>query len=124
MRLLLDTHVVLWQLSGDRTLAESARAAIAAADDLLFSSVSYAEVGVKAAIGKLDIPANFQAQVTDAGVRTLALTPSHGLAVATLPVNHRDPFDRLLIAQATVEGLSVVTADQRFQEYDLDVIEA
>lgn len=124
MRLLLDTHVVLWQLSGDRGLSDSAIEAISAADDLLFSVVSFAEVGVKAAIGKLEVPADFTKQVADAGLRTLALSAAHGLAVADLAVHHRDPFDRLLIAQAVTDGLTIVTADPRFASYAVPIIDA
>lgn len=124
MRLLLDTHVVLWQLSGERELAAPAREAIAAADDLLFSAASFAEVGIKASVGKLDVPDDLQARIADSGVRTLGLSPAHGLAVADLPVHHRDPFDRLIIAQAMIEGLTVVTADARFQEYRIELLEA
>ncbi len=124
MRLLLDTHVVLWQLSGERTLAAPAQEAIAAADDLLFSVVSFAEIGIKAAVGKLAIEGDLAARIADSGVRTLGLSPAHGLAVSHLPVHHRDPFDRLIIAQATTERLAVVTADARFQDYDIRVLEA
>ena len=124
MRLLLDTHVVLWQLSGERELSQSAIAAIAAADDLLFSVVSFAEIGIKAAVGKLVVPEDLQAKITDAGVRSLALAAAHGLAVAQLPTHHRDPFDRLLIAQAMTEGLTLVTADPNFAAYDLPIVAA
>ncbi len=124
MRLLLDTHVVLWQLSGERELSQSAVAAIAAADDLLFSVVSFAEIGIKAAAGKLVVPPDLQAKITDAGVRSLALAAAHGLAVARLPTHHRDPFDRLLIAQAMTEGLTLVTADPNFAAYDVGIVAA
>lgn len=124
MRLLLDTHIVLWQLSGERDLSPAALEAIAAADDLLFSVVSYAEVGIQAAAGKLELPDDLPQRIADSGLRILALSPTHGLAVAHLPVHHRDPFDRLLIAQAVTERLTVVTADARFGAYEVDVIEA
>jgi PIN domain nuclease of toxin-antitoxin system len=124
MRLLLDTHVVLWQLSGERELSARAQEAITAADDLLFSVVSYAEIGVKASVGKLDVPDDLQARIADSGVRTLGLSPAHGLAVSGLPVHHRDPFDRLIIAQATVERLTVVTADTRFHAYGVQLLDA
>ncbi|MGL4743061.1 MAG: type II toxin-antitoxin system VapC family toxin [Dermatophilaceae bacterium] len=123
MRLLLDTHVVLWQLSGERGLSTAAQDAIATADDLLFSVVSFAEIGIKTAVGKLDVPDDLRARVADTGVRTLGLSPDHGLAVAGLPVHHRDPFDRLIIAQAMIERLTVVTADARFGGYGIQVIE-
>ena len=124
MRLLLDTHVVLWQLSGDRDLSQSAVDAISDADDLLFSVVSFAEIGIKAAVGKLVVPQELQSKIAEAGVRSLGLTASHGLAVATLPTHHRDPFDRLLIAQALTDGLTLVTADPNFAAYDVPVIAA
>lgn len=124
MRLLLDTHVVLWQLSGALKLSAPAREAIAAADDLLFSVVSFAEVGIKASMGKLDVPGDLQARVADAGVRTLGLSSTHGLAVAELPAHHRDPFDRLIIAQAKIERLTVVSADNRFRAYGIQLLEA
>lgn len=124
MRLLLDTHVVLWQLSGERELSVAARDAIAAATDLLFSVVSFAEVGIKASVGKLAVPDDLEARIADSGVRTLGLSPAHGLAVCDLPVHHRDPFDRLIIAQAMVEHLTIVTADPRFQAYGIEPVQA
>lgn len=124
MRLLLDTHVVLWQLSGEHDLSAAAREAIGAADDLLFSVVSFAEVGIKASVGKLDVPHDLQTRVADAGVRTLGLSPAHALAVSDLPVHHRDPFDRLIISQALIERLTVVTADTRFRAYGIPLLEA
>ena len=123
MRLLLDTHVVLWQLSGERRLSEPAREAIAAADDLLLSVVSYAEMGVKAAVGKLRVPEDLHRRVADLGVRTLALSPAHGLAVSALPPHHRDPFDRLIVSQAMIEKLTVVTADTHFRNYEILVVD-
>jgi PIN domain nuclease of toxin-antitoxin system len=122
MRLLLDTHVVLWQLSGQRGLSQSAVDAIADADDLLFSVVSFAEIGIKAAVGKLVVPEDLQAKIADACVRSLGLTAAHGLAVARLPTHHRDPFDRLLIAQAMTDGLTLITADPNFAAYDVPII--
>lgn len=123
MRLLLDTHVVLWQLSGTRALGRRARETIAAAAELLFSVVSFAEIGVKAAVGRLGAPDDLQAHITGTGVRVLGLSSDHGLAVASLPLHHRDPFDRLLIAQARQEGLTLVTADKRIHAYDVAVLD-
>ena len=124
MRLLLDTHVVLWQLQGSVRLGARARQAIADANELSFSTVSFAEIGIKAGAGKLTVPSNLHDHVLDSGVTVLGLAPEHGLAVAGLPLHHRDPFDRLLIAQAQTEGLTIVTADERFPAYDVDVIDA
>ena len=124
MRLLLDTHIVLWQLSGEKSLSDAVREAVSDADDLLFSAVSFAEIGIKAAAGKLGVPAGLTQLVETAGLRVLNLSVAHGLAVADLPMHHRDPFDRLLIAQAVTEGLVVVTADRRFAEYAIQVVYA
>ena len=124
MRLLLDTHVVLWELGGTRAVGPRAREAIERATELLFSVVSFAEVGVKAAIGKLTVPADLPAHIARSGVRIQGLAPDHGLAVADLPMHHRDPFDRLLVAQARCEGLTLLTADARIARYDVALIDA
>ena len=124
MRLLLDTHVVLWELGGTRTVGPRAREAIERASEVLFSVVSFAEIGVKAAIGKLVIPADLHEHVVRSGVRILGLAAEHGLGVADLPLHHRDPFDRLLISQARAEGLTLLTADARIVDYDVAVIAA
>jgi PIN domain nuclease of toxin-antitoxin system len=124
LRLLLDTHVVLWQLSGTRSLTGEATEAIDAAEELRFSVVSYAEIGVKAAVGKLVVPERLHERIGDAGLQTLGLAPEHGLQVAQLPLCHRDPFDRLLISQAKCEGLTIVTADRRFADYDVPLVPA
>ena len=123
MRVLLDTHVMLWQLSGARSLGGRARELIGAATELAFSVVSFAEIGVKAAVGKLEVPDDLHAHVLETGVRILALSADHGLAVASLPLHHRDPFDRLLIAQARQEGLTLVTADTRIHAYDVAALD-
>ena len=124
MRLLLDTHIVLWQLTGLRELSDAAREAIDAADELLFSVVSFAEIGAKVAVGKLVVPDSLRQTVADSGVKFLGLDADHGLAAAELPLHHRDPFDRLLIAQARAERLTLVSADRRLSAYDVQVIDA
>ena len=123
MRILLDTHVVLWQLSGERALGPRAHAAIGSAKELLLSVVSFAEIGVKAAVGKLSVPPDFAERVTDSGVRLLGLSAEHGLAVADLPLHHRDPFDRLLVAQARIDELVLMTSDARIGAYGVDTID-
>jgi PIN domain nuclease of toxin-antitoxin system len=124
VRLLLDTHVVLWQLSGSRSVGTTAQQEIRNADELLFSVVSFAEIGVKAAIGKLSVPEDLRQHVLGAGIRVLGLAPDHGLGVARLPLHHRDPFDRLLIAQARSERLTLMTADARISAYDVRTVDA
>jgi PIN domain nuclease of toxin-antitoxin system len=124
LKILLDTHVVLSQLAGSRAIGVRAQAEIEGASELFFSVVSFAEIGVKAAIGKLTVPDDFHEQVIQSGLRILPLSPDHGLAVADLPMHHRDPFDRLLIAQARGEGLAIMTADRRLVDYDVEVVDA
>jgi PIN domain nuclease of toxin-antitoxin system len=124
LRLLLDTHVVLWQAAGEDRLGPQAIRHLADADELRFSVVSFAEIGVKASVGKLDVPTGFADQVVGMGVRVLGLTAGHGLAVGRLPLRHRDPFDRLLIVQAQSEGLTLMTADRRIAGYDVATVDA
>ena len=124
MRLLLDTHVVLWQLAGTRPVAPAARRAIDQATELSFSVVSFAEIGVKSSVGKLTVPPGLREHLQRIGLRILGLTAEHGLKVAELPLHHRDPFDRLLIAQARGEELTIVSADARFGAYDVRLVSA
>jgi PIN domain nuclease of toxin-antitoxin system len=124
VRLLLDTHVVLWELEGTRTVGPRAREAIELAEELTFSVVSFAEIGVKAAIGKLSVPRDLHAQILRIGLRILGLAPDTALAVVELPLHHRDPFDRLLIAQGRAERLTIVTADPRFADYEVRTLDA
>jgi PIN domain nuclease of toxin-antitoxin system len=124
MRLLLDTHVLLWRMHGVPTLGDQASDHVEAAEELVVSVISFVEVGIKAATGKLRMPVSFRERVLESGARILGLTPEHGLAIAELPLHHRDPFDRLLIAQARSEGLTILTADQHFARYDVPVVSA
>jgi len=123
MRLLLDTQVVLWQLAGSRTISSAAREAIEQATDLLFSVVSFAEIGVKAAAGKLSVPRDLR-EASHSGLQVLRLDADHGRAVADLPMHHRDPFDRLLVAQARSEQLTIITADRHIAAYDVPLVDA
>jgi PIN domain nuclease of toxin-antitoxin system len=122
LRLLLDTHIVLWHQEGCLDRLGRATEVIATADELLVSVVSFVEIGIKAATGKLRLPDGLREHVLDSGARLLNLSPDHGLDVAELPLHHRDPFDRLLIAQARAEGLTIVTADRDFVAYDVPVV--
>ncbi len=124
MRLLLDTHVVLWELGGSRRVSQTAQEAIEQAAELLFSVVSFAEIGAKAAVGKLSVPRELREVLLRTGVRILGLEADSALAVADLPMHHRDPFDRLLIAQARSHRLTIVSADRRIANYDVAVIDA
>ena len=122
MRLLLDTQVILWQVREPDRLGSAAVEAIDAAHDVRLSAVSFIEIGIKAATGKLPVHPALRQAARSADL--LDVTAEHGLALATLPLHHRDPFDRLLIAQARAEGLTVVTSDAQFAKYDVPVIDA
>lgn len=124
MRLLLDTHVVPWDLLDSRRVSPSADEALERATELLFSVVSFAEIGVKVSTGKLTAPADLHDRVLQSGLKILGLDVGHGLALADLPMHHRDPFDRLLVAQARSEQLTIITADRRMARYDVRFVYA
>ena len=125
MILSLDTHVLLWWLADDARLSHTSRAAISDGTNLVFVSAAAAwEIVIKSALGKLDIPSNLEAALTANRFEPLPITIPHSLAVANLPHHHNDPFDRLLIAQAEVEGLTLVTGDEQIKKYDVAIMEA
>jgi PIN domain nuclease of toxin-antitoxin system len=118
MRLLLDTHVLLWVMADDPALSPSARATIGAAETVYASSVSIWEVSIKTGLGKLKIDVGlFIRQLKAAGIEPLNVTWSHAETVRHLPDIHRDPFDRLLIAQAVSEPLKLMTSDKLLSRY-------
>jgi PIN domain nuclease of toxin-antitoxin system len=122
MRLLLDTHIVLWSLADDPNLRPAVRAAMEGAEALYVSAVSVWEIAVKRALGKLRAPDDLPDVLARTGVRPLAISWAHGAAAGALPPHHADPFDRLLIAQAQGEGLRLVTEDRAFRRYDVDLL--
>lgn len=124
MRLLLDTHVVLWELEGTRTVGSRTEETMREASELFYSVVSFAEIGVKNAIGKLQVHENIHELLDRGSIRVLPLTPAHGLGVGSLPMHHRDPFDRMLISQARAERLTLVSADRAFAAYDVRLLPA
>ena len=121
-RLLLDTHVFLWWRSDNRRLVASARRAIAEADVVFVSAASAWEAAIKIALGRLRIPDSVEAGVLASGFEKLAIGFSHAEAAACLPPHHADPFDRMLVAQAQIEGLSLVTHDRRLGRYDVELV--
>lgn len=125
MRLLLDTHVLLWWLLRLPQLGARARAAIEdPVSTVHVSALNAAEIEIKRAIGKMDAPGDLREQVEGTGFTELAFTIRHGVALRDLPLHHKDPFDRMLIAQARVEGLTLVTADRAMSAYDVPVLPA
>ena len=122
-RLLVDTHALLWWLADDDSLPADVRTAFAdRGNELLVSSVSVWEIAIKRSLGKLEAPEDLLEIVSDEGFVFLAVSPWHAWRVATLPRHHGDPFDRLLVAQALVEGVPVVTADPQFGPYGVGVM--
>jgi len=124
MRLLLDTHAILWFLANAPKLSDRARAAILdPANTRWASPISLLEIALKNRIGKLPLPdpfgVMFPASLTASDIHLLPLEPEHIEPLTWLPMHHRDPFDRLLAATAMVEGLSLVSADAAFDAYGL-----
>jgi PIN domain nuclease of toxin-antitoxin system len=129
MRLLLDTHALLWWLKGSSRLGKLARAAISRDDARVWVSAGTAwEIAIKVALGRLDLgeppEVCIPRECDRGGFEFLAISVGHALAVRTLPEHHADPFDRLLIAQADLEALTIVTADPLFRRYQVPVIDA
>lgn len=122
-RLLVDSHALLWHVVDDSRLGPKPTAAIEAADaEVLVSTASLWEIAIKVALGKLDAPDDLPERVQQIGFCLLSVTTDHAWQVRQLPLHHRDPFDRLLIAQAQIEQLSIVTADSSFDSYDVPVV--
>lgn len=125
MRLLLDTQALLWWLLGDPRLGPLADAAIGNPQaDVHVSGVSAVEIVIKQAKGRLDVPGDLPGQLGTNGFIELPMTVRHGLAVADLPMHHADPFDRMLIAQARTERLTLVTSDRAISAYDVNILNA
>ncbi|HEY5419009.1 MAG TPA: type II toxin-antitoxin system VapC family toxin [Gemmatimonadaceae bacterium] len=121
MRLLLDTHVFLWWRAGREMRAE-AMDAIRTADDVFVSAASAWEVSIKAAIGKLRLTASFADGVAQSGFVPLPINLHHAAVAGELPPHHRDPFDRMLLAQARLERLTLISHDRRLEPYGSAII--
>ena len=125
MRLLLDTHALLWALSAPDRLAATSREAIEDGQNEVFASTASAwELSIKQALGKLEFDGDLRAELAAAAFLVLPVGLEHALAVRSLPLHHRDPFDRMLIAQATIEGLTIVTRDRQFEPYGSQILRA
>ena len=126
--MLLDTHCWIWlKFESTRLPSPLRRRLISDPAALVLSSASVIEIAIKHAAGKLKLdgsPAELVNALLDDGVTPLPITPAHALELGRLPTRHRDPFDRLLVAQAIIEGLTVVSADPRVLAYDVRKIDA
>lgn len=124
-RLLLDTHVLLWWLSDDSQLGEKTRRAISNPRNQVYvSAASTWEISIKKTMGKLSAPDDMDAIVEDEGFDKLPITLFHGEQAGLLPEHHKDPFDRMLIAQAQSEGLIIVTNDEKITQYGIRTMDA
>ena len=118
MRLLLDTHVLLWWLQDSPSLTKSARQLVSDPENVVFvSAVTHWEIWLKQSLGKLRVPRDFEDRLGAEGFESLPLTASHTREIASLPWHHRDPFDRMLIAQALAQSLTLVSNERLFDRY-------
>jgi PIN domain nuclease of toxin-antitoxin system len=127
MRLLLDTHVLLWWLADDPALAKQARRLIANEPEVFASAASAAsawEIAIKRTLGKLEAPEDLPAALDAGGIARLPIEFEHAAVAGTLPHHHDDPFDRMLVAQAQCEGLTLLTSDPRISSYAVAVLPA
>jgi PIN domain nuclease of toxin-antitoxin system len=127
VRILLDTHVWLWMLAEPERLSDEGRARVESEDNELYLSAASAwETAIKQSLGRLRLPspgpAYVERMLVEKQTRPLPISIRHALRVGQLPMHHRDPFDRLLVAQAQIEGLSIMTADRWFGRYDVPVL--
>jgi PIN domain nuclease of toxin-antitoxin system len=122
VRLLLDTHVLLWWLADDDRLSVAARDAVNVAAEVRFSAASVWEVAIKRAVGRLEVPEDYLEAVDASDIQLLSITGEHAAAAGALPRHHEDPFDRMLVAQALTDELTLVTADRRLPDYGVPVL--
>jgi PIN domain nuclease of toxin-antitoxin system len=123
MTILLDTHILLWWLADDSELPVAAAEAIADADSaVLVSAATVWEISIKTAAGRLEAPDGLLDALTFNRFDTLGISASHARSAGRLPPHHADPFDRMLIAQAMAERLTLVSGDRRFSDYDVNLL--
>jgi PIN domain nuclease of toxin-antitoxin system len=122
MKVLLDTNALLWLLEDDPRLSQAARRAIESASKVIISEVSLWEISIKISIGKLQPVPELLDTVLNLGFNRMNLRDSDLKAYETLPLIHRDPFDRMLVVQALSEGASLITSDAKLKEYGVEVV--
>ena len=122
-RLLVDTHALLWWLTDDSALSPTAREALAdPGHEPLVSAASVWEIAIKRSLGKLTAPDDLPDRIADEGFVWLPISALHAWHVRDLPAHHKDPFDRLLVAQAAFEGLTLLSQDPQMQGYGIPVV--
>jgi PIN domain nuclease of toxin-antitoxin system len=124
---LIDTHILLWMLNEPERLTTSQQSLLKDPDNfVVVSTISLCEIGIKYATGKLRLPTTpelfFPPHLQQPGMELLPVLAPHGLRLHQLPLHHRDPFDRILISQAIVEKLPLMTADAQFASYDVNLL--
>jgi PIN domain nuclease of toxin-antitoxin system len=122
MTLLLDTPIALWAINGDSSLGEDFLDRLRHDPDIYLSPVSVWEIVIKQGIGTLPGPADLAERVLDMGFLELPVTHHHAIAAGRLSLHHRDPFDRMLVAQASTEGFTLVSRDESVALYDVDIL--
>jgi len=125
VKLLLDTHAALSWPAGDERFGEEAAARLSdRAAEILLSAVVVWEISIKRGLGKLQAPDDILGRLRQPGLRVMPIAYEHAVAAGGLPWHHRDPFDRMLVAQARLEGLTVMTEDRRIRAYSVDTVAA
>jgi len=123
VKVLLDTHLLLWWLADDEHLPARAAATIAdPSTEVIVSAASAWEISIKQAAGRLDAPEDLLDAIAANDFGTIPITVDHAMAAGALPPHHADPFDRMLIAQAQLEGFTLVSVDSRFSDYDVELL--
>jgi PIN domain nuclease of toxin-antitoxin system len=122
MSLLIDTRVLLWWLADDVSLSDEVKSTLDNEPEVYVSAATVWEIAIKQAIGKIVQPTDLLEHIRVSGFRELDITSEHAMAAGRLPLIHRDPFDRMLVAQARCEGMTLVTRDPHCQKYDVPVL--
>jgi len=124
VRVLLDSHVVLWWLEDNKALGPQSRDLIEQVEEAFVSAVTPWELGIKRSLGKLSMPEGLSVAIESEGFASLSISAAHAELAASLPPIHRDPFDRMLVAQAQLEALVLVTADKALATYEVEQFDA
>jgi len=123
--IIVDTHAFIWFISGDKKLSKTARKAIEKANTIYLSVASIWEMAIKISLGKLELGQPFDKineEIVNNGFELLDINFQHALALSELPFHHKDPFDRMILAQAMTEKIPIISIDQHFPNYDVNVI--